>query len=74
MRLKSTGIADTCFIGPEAEFFIFDDVRFDQNAHEGYYHLDSIEGEWNRGRDERRLLELEWLLLQDLQTHDRGVR
>ena len=33
--LKSTGIADTCFIGPEAEFFIFDDVRFDQNAHEG---------------------------------------
>ena len=50
--LKSTGIADTCFIGPEAEFFIFDDVRFDQNAHEGYYHLDSIEGEWNRGRKE----------------------
>ena len=36
--LKSTGIADTCFIGPEAEFFIFDDVRFDQTAHEGYYH------------------------------------
>jgi glutamine synthetase len=51
--LKSTGIADTCYIGPEAEFFIFDDVRFDQNAHEGYYHLDSIEGQWNRGRDEK---------------------
>ena len=50
--LKSTGIADTCYIGPEAEFFIFDDVRFDQNAHEGYYHVDSIEGEWNRGREE----------------------
>ena len=50
--LKSTGIADTCFIGPEAEFFIFDDVRFDQNAHEGFYHLDSIEAEWNRGRTE----------------------
>ena len=50
--LKSTGIADTCFVGPEAEFFIFDDVRFDQNAHEGYYHIDSIEGEWNRGREE----------------------
>ncbi len=50
--LKSTGIADTCNIGPEAEFFIFDDVRFDQNAHEGYYHVDSIEGEWNRGRKE----------------------
>ena len=42
--LKSTGIADTCYIGPEAEFFIFDDVRFDQNAHEGYYYIDSIEG------------------------------
>ena len=51
--LKSTGIADTCFIGPEAEFFVFDDVRFDQNAHEGYYHLDSAEGEWNRGRGDR---------------------
>jgi glutamine synthetase len=50
--LQSTGIADTAFIGPEAEFFIFDDVRFDQNAHEGYFHLDSIEGQWNRGRDE----------------------
>jgi len=49
--LKSTGIADTAFLGPEAEFFIFDDVRFDQNAHEGYYHIDSIEGEWNRGKN-----------------------
>lgn len=51
--LKSTGIADTCFIGPEAEFFIFDDVRYDFNQHEGYYHVDSVEGEWNRGRDEK---------------------
>jgi len=50
--LKGTGIADTCFIGPEAEFFVFDDVRFDQNAHEGYFHLDSVEAEWNRGREE----------------------
>ena len=50
--LKSTGIADTCFIGPEAEFFVFDDVRFDQNAHEGYFHLDSVEAEWTRGRAE----------------------
>jgi glutamine synthetase len=50
--LKSTGIADTCYIGPEAEFFIFDDVRFDARANEAYYHLDSIEGEWNRGRVE----------------------
>src|SRR4029079_1083425 len=45
--LKSTGIADTSFIGAEAEFFIFDDVRYDFNSHEGYYHLDSVEGEWN---------------------------
>ncbi|MFM7205168.1 MAG: type I glutamate--ammonia ligase [Planctomycetaceae bacterium] len=50
--VKSTGIADTCFIGPEAEFFVFDDVRFDQNAHEGYFHLESVEAEWNRGRQE----------------------
>ena len=50
--LKATGIADTCFVGPEAEFFVFDDVRFDQRSNEGYYHLDSIEGEWNRGRVE----------------------
>jgi glutamine synthetase len=51
--LQATGIADTAYLGPEAEFFIFDDVRFDQNAHEGYYAVDSIEGEWNRGRDEQ---------------------
>ena len=50
--LKSTGIADTAYFGPEVEFFIFDDVRFDQNAREGYYHVDSIEGERNRGREE----------------------
>ena len=48
--LKSTGIADTCYIGPEAEFFVFDNVRFDQNSHEGFYHIDSEEGEWNRGK------------------------
>ncbi len=47
-----TGIGDTCYIGPEPEFFIFDDVRFDQNSHEGYYHVDSVEGIWNSGRDE----------------------
>jgi glutamine synthetase len=50
--LKSTGIADTCYCGPEAEFYIFDDVRFDQRPNEGYYHVDSVEGEWNRGRKE----------------------
>lgn len=50
--LKSSGIADTAFLGPEAEFFIFDDIRFDQNAHEGYYHIDSNEAIWNSGRVE----------------------
>ena len=50
--LKSTGIADTCYIGPEAEFFVFDDIRFDQRSNCGFYYIDSIEGEWNRGRDE----------------------
>lgn len=51
--LKSTGIADTVYIGPEAEFFIFDDVRFDQTPSEGFYSLDSNEAEWNRGSDEQ---------------------
>ena len=50
--LKGSGVADTAFFGPEAEFFIFDDVRFDQNEHSGYYYVDSIEGRWNTGRDE----------------------
>jgi len=50
--LKASGIADTAFFGPEAEFFIFDDIRFDQNEHEAYYHVDSIEGRWNSGRAE----------------------
>lgn len=50
--LKSTGIADTAYFGPEAEFFIFDDVRFEQNAREGFYHVDSVEGQWNRGKAE----------------------
>jgi glutamine synthetase len=50
--LKSKGIADTAFFGPEAEFFIFDDVRFDQNEHSGFYYVDSVEGRWNAGREE----------------------
>jgi glutamine synthetase len=51
--LKSTGLADTAYFGPEAEFFVFDDVRFDQTTNSGYYHIDSIEGIWNSGRDEK---------------------
>ncbi len=50
--LKSTSIADVCYVGPEAEFFIFDDIRFDQTTNSGYYFIDSIEGQWNRGREE----------------------
>jgi glutamine synthetase len=50
--LTSTGLADTCYMGPEAEFFVFDDVRFDQNEHEGYYFVESVEAAWNTGRDE----------------------
>ncbi len=50
--LISSGIGDTCFMGPEAEFFIFDDVRFGTNQYESYYHLDSVEGIWNSGREE----------------------
>ncbi len=51
--MRSTGIADTAYFGPEAEFFVFDDVRFDQNEHCGFYFLDSAEGRWNSGRDEK---------------------
>ncbi|MBP8129717.1 MAG: type I glutamate--ammonia ligase [Candidatus Hydrogenedentes bacterium] len=50
--LVSTGIGDTAFFGPEAEFFIFDDVRYDQTPYAGYYHIDSVEGIWNAGRQE----------------------
>lgn len=50
--LRTTGIGDQAFIGPEAEFFIFDDIRFDQNEHSGFYFLDSVEGRWNTGSDE----------------------
>jgi len=50
--LQSTGIAQVAYFGPEAEFFIFDDVRFAQNENSGFYFLDSEEGFWNSGREE----------------------
>ena len=50
--LASTGIADTSYWGPEAEFYIFDSARFGQNQYSGYYFLDSEEGAWNSGREE----------------------
>ncbi len=50
--MKSTKIADTAYFGPEAEFFILDDVMFDQTSNSGYYFIDSSEGIWNSGREE----------------------
>src|SRR5271156_2346545 len=50
--LKSTGIADTAYFGPEAEFFIFDDVRFDYTANSSFHSVDSNEGIWNSAREE----------------------
>lgn len=50
--LISTGIADTVYYGPEAEFFVFDDVRFDSRPNGSFYVVDSIEGRWNSGREE----------------------
>lgn len=47
--VKSTGIADEAFFGPEAEFFIFDNIRYDQTTNTGFYHIDSQEGQWNTG-------------------------
>jgi len=49
--LKSTGIGDTAYFGPEPEFFIFDSVRFDQSQNHGFYEVDSVEGFWNSGED-----------------------
>jgi len=51
--LKKTGIADISYWGPEPEFFIFDDIRFDSTENSSYYYVDSSEGEWNSGRDEK---------------------
>jgi glutamine synthetase len=50
--LKSSGIGDLAYIGPEAEFFIFDDIRFESTRFGAFYEIDSIEGNWNTGRDE----------------------
>ncbi len=50
--LSACGIADQVFFGPEPEFYIFDDIRFEQTYNKGYYHIDSVEGFWNSGRDE----------------------
>ena len=51
--MRQTGLADLANFGPEVEFFVFDDVRYDQNSHSGYYYVDSSEGAWNTGRGEK---------------------
>ncbi len=53
--LTNSGAGDTAFFGAEAEFFIFDNVRFDQNAHSGFYFIDAEEGRWNSGRERDNL-------------------
>src|SRR6266851_4739122 len=55
MYLGSTGMADTSCFGAEAEFFIFDNVRFDQRENQGFYFIDAEEGRWNSGRKENNL-------------------
>jgi len=50
--LKASGIADVAYFGPEAEFFVFDDIRFDSTENSCYYFVDSVEGQWNTGRSE----------------------
>jgi glutamine synthetase len=50
--LRSTGIGDVAYIGPEAEFFIFDNITYESSQHRAFYEIDSIEGTWNTGRDE----------------------
>jgi glutamine synthetase len=51
--LQSTGIAEVAYFGPEAEFFVFDDIRFDQTPNAAYHFVDSLEGRWNSGREEQ---------------------
>jgi glutamine synthetase len=55
MYLQNSGVGDTAYFGAEAEFFVFDNVRFDQNQHSGYYFIDAEEGRWNSGREKDNL-------------------
>ncbi|NWF83494.1 MAG: type I glutamate--ammonia ligase [Bryobacteraceae bacterium] len=55
LYLKNSGIADTAYFGAEAEFFIFDNIRFDQNYNSGFYFIDAEEGRWNSGRETNNL-------------------
>jgi glutamine synthetase len=53
-HLRSTGIADVCYFGPEAEFYVFDHVAFDQQAHTAFYEVESEEGHWTSGQGFQR--------------------
>jgi len=53
--LKATGLGDAAYFGAEAEFFIFDNIRFDQAAHFGFYYIDAEEGRWNSSREKDNL-------------------
>ncbi len=50
--LNASGLGDTAYFGPEAEFFVFEDVRFDQTENKSFYYVDSVEGRWNSGKEE----------------------
>jgi glutamine synthetase len=51
--MKQTGVADAALFGPSVDFFVFDDVKYDQNTHSAFYYVDSAEGAWNTGREEK---------------------
>ena len=57
-HLIDSGIADTSYWGPEAEFFIFNSIRYDQTANAGYFFIDSEEGVWNTGADDLHVANL----------------
>ncbi len=50
--MKSTGIAEIAYFGPEPEFFVFNDIRYGQGTNHAFYEIDSVEGNWNTGADE----------------------
>ena len=53
-HLRASGVADVCYFGPEAEFYVFDHVAFDQQAHTAFYEVDSEEGHWTSGQGFQR--------------------
>jgi glutamine synthetase len=55
LYLQNSGVGDIAYFGAEAEFFIFDNIRFDQNEHCGFYYIDAEEGRWNSGRRNNNL-------------------